>query len=236
MAKIRSYIEPARLYRYRSLKDETQLERELLALNEGYLWCSRFEDLNDPMEGAFLTDKWKEIFDTRYLDLKEYIFDRKSTLGICSFSEVNDHELMWAHYADQFRGICFEYSVERLLNVLDDDVDLVRLFYNEKAYRLGLSAGSDRAIAKKVLSHKNHRWLYEREWRVLSPTIGKVSLNKDNCISRVYIGNRIKPEYKEKILAALSGKRIAYKILEIDGYSIRFDDPQKTKFKKVSRP
>jgi hypothetical protein len=42
-------------------------------------------------------------------DLKAGIqrfYERVSTAGVLSLSEINDDPLMWAHYADAHRGIC----------------------------------------------------------------------------------------------------------------------------------
>lgn len=50
MATIKSYVEPSRLYRYRSLR---AFDREMEAIEDGYLFCAAYRTLNDPMEGAF---------------------------------------------------------------------------------------------------------------------------------------------------------------------------------------
>lgn len=44
---------------------------------------------------------------------------------------LHDHELMWAHYAYQYSGVCIGYSFAKLLDNLDDDVSFVRMYYNE---------------------------------------------------------------------------------------------------------
>ncbi|MGY3034301.1 hypothetical protein ACVIIV_003471 [Bradyrhizobium sp. USDA 4354] len=38
----------------------------------------------------------------------------KPKIGICCFSDTNDNELMWAHYAANYSGICVAYLAERL--------------------------------------------------------------------------------------------------------------------------
>ena len=102
MATIKYYVRPQRLYRYRSLK---HLEREIDAIEDGYLFCAPYTELNDPMEGLFSSSHLlRESED--YRAIRNAIRENKAQIGMCSFSEVHDHELMWAHYADQFRGIC----------------------------------------------------------------------------------------------------------------------------------
>src|ERR1019366_7626025 len=111
----------------RSLKD---LDREMDAIKSGYLYCSPYMNLNDPMEGLFTSSRLlKESAD--YRAIRAAIRDNKARIGVCSFSEVYDHELMWAHYADQFQGICVAYSLTLLLKALGDDVSFVRMYYDE---------------------------------------------------------------------------------------------------------
>ena len=87
---------------------------------------------------------------------------------MCSFSEAYDNELMWAHYADQFTGICIAYSLSKLLRKLGDDATFVRMYYNEVVPTVYHVKKNPDDLAKMVLSNKNYRWLYEREWRMFA--------------------------------------------------------------------
>ena len=222
MAKVLPLIQPLSLYRYRSLNTDEQLARELSAIENNYLWCSNFECLNDPMEGAYEASLLLEK-DPGYESIKKYIFEKKLALGICSFSETNDNDLMWAHYADQFKGICIAYSFEDLLTTLGPNIDFVRLTYSEKIHRIYRKHTSDDDVAKRILSTKSHRWLYEREWRLFSSKTGPLPLRARKCISYVYIGNRMTKDRKKTLMRLLDAKKIRYKIMAIDGYSIRFE-------------
>jgi hypothetical protein len=53
-------------------------------------------------------------------------------MGIASMSEVYDHEPMWAHYADQFAGMCVQYNLARLIKGLDRDIAITRMMYSER--------------------------------------------------------------------------------------------------------
>jgi hypothetical protein len=88
--------------RYRSLK---KFERELEAIVDGYIYCAAYETLNDPMEGVFRSSTaFRESED--YRQARANIVDNKTQIGLPSFSEVYDHELMWAHYADASAVVC----------------------------------------------------------------------------------------------------------------------------------
>jgi Protein of unknown function (DUF2971) len=220
MATIESYVRPRRLYRYRSLAD---VDRELSAIQEGYLYCSPYMKLNDPMEGLFTSSTVFRKSDPSRV-VRQAIRDNKARIGVCSFSEVCDHELMWAHYANQFTGICVAYSLSRLLKSLAADISFVRMYYNEMVPTVYRTTKEPEELAKMVLSYKNYKWLYEREWRMFAGQ-GKVDYHDTKCVSRVYLGSRISPANKKKIETALKKARIATRQMAIDEYFISFDDP-----------
>ena len=215
MAKIRHYVRPQRLYRYRSLK---HLEREIGALTEGYLYCAPYMELNDPMEGLFTSSRLLRESDG-YGDIRNAIRENKSQIGMSSFSEVDNHELMWAHYADQFKGICIAYSLEKLLDNLGANVSFVRMYYNELVPTVHRTHDEPSHLAKMILSYKNYRWLYEREWRMFAP-LGKAHYNERDCVTRVYLGSRIDPKKRDRVLKEMQKIKIETHEMAIDKYSM----------------
>jgi len=218
VAKIKSYVEPRRLYRYRSPED---LDREIGAIEEAYLYCAVYEDLNDPMEGLFASSQLLRGSE-KYHTVRSAIRDSKARIGICSFSEVYNQELMWDHYAKEFRGMCIAYNLPRLLERLDDDIHFVRVYYNERVPIVGKANKSPMEAARMVLSYKNYRWLYEREWRMFA-TQRKAFYRDTKCVSRVYLGSRMKPEDREQITSRLKRLKIKTSDMFIKKYSITFE-------------
>ncbi len=218
MATVKQYVKPQRLYRYRSLR---AMGRELSAIRQGYVHCAPFEDLNDPMEGFFSSSRLLRERE-EYREFRRAIRDRKAQSGICSFSEVYNHELMWAHYADQFQGICIAYSLSRLLANLDKNVSFVRMYYSETEPMVRHTDKSAGQAAKKILSYKNYKWLYEREWRMFAP-LGNAYYNDASCITRVYLGSRIDRDKRNQLKDALDELNIGAMDMTIDKYSIAFE-------------
>lgn len=219
MGEIRSFVKPLRLYRYRSAK---HLDRELEAIRENYLYCAAFENLNDPMEGLFASSQ-RVRQSENYRDVRAAIVDNKAKIGICSFSEVHDHELMWAHYADQFGGFCIGYSLSRLLEGFGDNIDFVRMYYDERVPTVRHTSTEPMLLAKEILSCKNYRWLYEREWRMFAP-IGKVVYTGPTCVKHVYLGSRMTQEHRNKVKKELQGTSITLSDMSIKKYSMSFSD------------
>src|ERR1700757_2447491 len=108
---------------------------------------------------------------------------------MCCFCEVKNHELMWAHYADQFSRICVSYSLSKLLRCLPDDISFVCMFYDETEPRLHRNSTPNDDLARMVLSYKNHRWLYEREWRLFALAKRKVRYRDQDCVTTVRLAN-----------------------------------------------
>jgi hypothetical protein len=79
------------LYRYRSLE---KFDQETEAIEQGYLFCSAYDKLNDPMEGRFTSSR-RFRANPDHSAIREAIIENKGRVGMCSFSEVHDHELMW---------------------------------------------------------------------------------------------------------------------------------------------
>jgi hypothetical protein len=211
-------VQPQRLYRYRPLR---KFERELEALEEGYVFCAAYDTLNDPMEGVFRSSKVFRESDN-YRDARRAIVDNKIQIGMASFSEVHDHELMWAHYADQYRGICISYNFTKLLDDLGDGVSFVRMYYNEIVPMVRHSSEEPNDVAKMVLSYKNYRWLYEREWRMFA-TKGKANYPDKSTVTRVYLGSRIAHDKRRKIIRAMEKLAVETYDMKIEKYSIAFE-------------
>ena len=73
-----------------------------IILNER-LYASRYDELNDPMEGAYLTDPSNG-------NIIRLLREEKYKTRICSLSKDYKHTLLWSHYADSHTGCCIEVS------------------------------------------------------------------------------------------------------------------------------
>lgn len=214
--KIKSYFQPPTLYRYRPLKN---LEREVKAICEATLYCAPYNTMNDPMEGFYTTSQRQRLNST-HAKIRALIADGKSNLGICSFSEVHNNEIMWAHYADEFRGICIAYRFKGLLSGTNEQTEFVRINYRDKAP--WLQSDNTEVAARIFLSCKSYRWNYEREWRMLSAP-GLSSYKNAKCVRCVYLGSRIDEGQKATIKNLLGQVAIKTHSMSLDGYSMEFN-------------
>lgn len=105
-------------------------------------------------------------------------------VGILSLSEIPDHELMWAHYADRHTGLvlCFDEQhafFDRRRSEHDEFYFVRRVIYSDKPAVSMASLDGD-----ALLVTKGKKWAYEREWRMLIPL-------KDASRSITIAGDRV---------------------------------------------
>jgi hypothetical protein len=112
-------------------------------------------------------------------------------------------------------------------------VSFVRNFYNEMVPLVRHSRQGPNNVAKMVLSYKNYRWLYEREWRMFAP-LGKTYFADKTCVTRVYLGSRIDPAKHQKIIKAMDALDIETHDMKIEKYSMTFEPCSRVKTRSQS--
>jgi hypothetical protein len=93
----------------------------------------------------------------------------------------------WAHYANNFQGICIEIEIS------EDKV--TKLDYKKNVLKVTNELNNTDNWAKKILTTKFQEWKYEKEWRILTNN----NYVKDINITAIYLGIRISKEYIEKL-------------------------------------
>jgi len=87
-------------YKFRS---NSSLEHALDIILNQRLYCSPWAELNDPMEGRFLFS-FEGPGKPEYAAVFNELVGSKARRRVCALSESFGSYLMWAHYADGFRG------------------------------------------------------------------------------------------------------------------------------------
>jgi Protein of unknown function (DUF2971) len=219
MAEIKIYAKPSNLYRYRKLGDK--LDQEVGALLGGYIYCPSIQSMNDPMEGTHRMSQ-------RFLEgpggsvRQRQVRAALDGAGIASLSEVFDHEPMWAHYADQFKGMCIQYNMNALLRGLDDDVTLTRMIYSEQEPILLSDRATPFDRARQSLSSKTVRWSGEREWRIFRSGIGEARYGEEKPVKKIFLGSRVSEEDERRLVQV--GRQLGVQVvkMEIQAYAMKF--------------
>lgn len=169
------------LYKYRPLNAFTED-----IIENRRLFCANWNEMNDPMEGMF------EFFTTDRDDrgYLEEIIRHKHELRVCSLSKTKYSHLLWAHYADQFRGVLVAVDIPL------PATDFVEVYYRSShSMQIKRTWNDTEKVARKILSSKHKAWSYEKEVRILSreqyfpvPVIRHVTLGiRANNVSDAFL-------------------------------------------------
>jgi hypothetical protein len=102
---------------------------------------------------------------------REVIYEAlNGNVGILSLSEIADHELMWAHYAERHTGFVLGFDerhpfFNRKRSENDEFYYLRKVIYSDGPPSPSIAD----VTGDKLLVSKGSQWAYEREWRMLLP-------------------------------------------------------------------
>jgi hypothetical protein len=173
---------------------------------DGFIRLTQPAALNDPFEASFCRKSLDELTshfdDAMALDpefgeipFSQYIENRMHHIGIVSLSETKENLLMWAHYANEHKGLVVgiaDFPRESIFHSLFRADTLINSSCGEEwspfngkpkpvSYRKGLryrndkfdydysnisAEGADRMLYD-IFMQKSEEWIYEQEHRVV---------------------------------------------------------------------
>jgi hypothetical protein len=143
-----------KFYKFRSVSEDS-FEKVRSILTSGKFWFSSLWEQNDSLEGVYLSSAPED----------GGVFDEKNQFKICSFStkEALQEPLMWAHYANGFKGLAIEIEADNTIN------------FHKVKYQNEFSQNNDELATKnlrlnkiiKIITHKTSNWEYESEFRCI---------------------------------------------------------------------
>ncbi len=184
---------PKELYRFLSSEGgiKTLLNRSLR--------YSKISALNDPYDMLFgITDLPEEAGeDVNYLALSLHLREITGNMvGVISFSARCNEPTMWAHYADNYRGMCLVFDP----SVLPEGA-FTKVKYGKKRpsvsfndlQNIGGGNGSGDIFSDELLATKSDSWAYEEEYRLIAMHCGDKRYNgfmsmPNGFLKRVILG------------------------------------------------
>jgi len=149
---------------------------------------------------------------------EDYIRDIQSGNLIISFSERHDSPLLWAHYANNYRGACLHFLGGNMFGYRDSLFGKVQYRENRPilplslAYNLADKQSRSRsvrlraAVQKLFFFEKAIDWSYEKEVRhvySLTPNRDSVSFEQRNLLS-IICGPRMAQDDKDRLRQIVS--------------------------------
>ena len=159
-----------------------------------------------------------------------------SEVHICCFSEVNNHPLMWGHYADGHRGICLVFDLHELTRSGQFAMTPViytadRPKWNQIRER-NTYKNSDlfqHRFQTALLATKGDQWSYEREIRLISHNPGLNAFPR-TAFEGVILGARVSEKdanaLEDVLRAVYPGYRVGRVKLDTNTGEIAINDFQ----------
>ena len=151
---------------------------------------------------------------------------------------------MWAHYANNHRGICVEYDLLEINNILM--FTAIPVIYSGE--RICFDFFDPQSIEKDTsklfiqsLTSKSPEWNYEKEWRIIrdqSACGDKWDANKKGALlemirpSSITLGCAAKPEFEQEVKVYCSANKIDLYKMEKDSIQYRLNKKVVLEFDK----
>ena len=146
--------------------------------------------------------------------------------GVACFTESNNNMLMWAHYADNGRGICLEFDTEFEPFTLMRKVKYVDSIPEINSLSALIKDDFDQFI--DLYCTKSDHWKYEKEWRSLHDSAGTRFTYESNALKAVYFGPEVDKSVLNIVCLILHGQNPDVKLhtskTRDDKFSIEFSN------------
>ncbi|MCQ2132005.1 MAG: DUF2971 domain-containing protein [Bacteroidaceae bacterium] len=176
-----------KLYKYKSID-----YIEDVIINQR-LYCSQFDELNDPMEWAFTSNQNKDSISKLIKDTE------KDKWRICCLSKSEQYGLMWSMYGDSHHGVCLEVEVSTdsyyiPYSQFDSNQQCYHQWiYGEIIYKNTCAeVNIDQKTIVNVLWTKSKQWEHEQEIRFVSKlTQDETKKYLQVKVNKVFLGRRM---------------------------------------------
>ncbi|UHG93303.1 DUF2971 domain-containing protein [Spirosoma oryzicola] len=166
------------------------------------LWMQKAVDHNSNKQKRELLKKIKEVGIENFERLAYESFTRqRRESGVCCFSEKSDIALMWSHYAEKHRGVCFGFSFQPVVSQDHYFMTLKKVKYISKIDPVNYYNKSDKCIDHWVTS-KSTVWEYEKEVRgFINDRYGYDLFPFSKiCLKEIFLGCRLSKRERDEIL------------------------------------
>ncbi|WP_394201967.1 DUF2971 domain-containing protein [Shewanella waksmanii] len=195
------------------------------------------EQSHDVVNSRYLENPndFLNFVDTCLSNYKSDLSAQAESLGV--FSTASDipndpriqvsNMLLWAHYADEFKGFCVKYDLDILkksLVKLNPDVNFAwtAVNYVNEPHTINLLDDVNKSALEyfKSIQCKHEQWSYECEIRFVATKTGIMSFSPE-AIKAVYIGEKMSQDQQALLIGV-----IKYNLPKADIYKVSTNKDQ----------
>jgi len=221
----------------------TRIKQDANSLINHEIHTSTFDKLNDPFEFYVLEEitklrhKLERDYGDKAKDVNKQLLEIKDfskTIGIYSLSiqkpiqsflsnrklkqNCPTNELLWSHYANEHKGFCIEYDINKLKGdyILSNNVNEINIKYqlnppNYKALKSVIKNNKD--VMLTLFGIKSSSWKYENELRLIFDISGNKSYHP-TALKSIYFGLNMNLEEKKFIINGLKNINVKFYQME----------------------
>jgi len=150
-----------------------------------------------------------------------------NSYGVYCLSERRDNILMWSHYADYHKGVCFGFNSRLVF----DKNSAFTMLEEKGTTALGIKYQEvpelnypSKDFHEKVLLTKFCDWEYESEWRVIEPILEGQRLFKipPEVLSEVILGCEMPEQDRDEVIGLVKGRETKPKVYRARKSSTKF--------------
>ncbi|MDR6462676.1 DUF2971 domain-containing protein [Chryseobacterium sediminis] len=142
--------------------------------------------------------------------------------GVLSLSTQNNNILMWSHYTENHKGVCFGFEFSE-----DAFSKTKRVRYQSHYDDIWAWLHTDEEVVDRILFSKSSDWQYEDEYRIIRESIGAEKFNPDS-LKEIIFGSKMSENDRLEIIEECrkSGLNPTFKeaTLDIERYKINISD------------
>jgi hypothetical protein len=198
-------------------------------------------EININYPGLSVENKRKRINaalnDTELKDnlIKNYERYRNSLLedcGVQCMTEKHLNLLMWSHYSNCHKGICVEFDTNEMLKHVNDKIWCNKVIYKKEYPSLKVVFNNDQNKIDKfgtsILRIKSNDWSYEKEWRIVFPSVTKFYPNRlipipKESIKKIFLGLEMEDNCKYNLVKLIKVNYAKDQIFEMKKSLHSFD-------------
>lgn len=209
-----------KVYKYRGVLNNDNLKRDLKTFLNNEFYASKFDTMNDKFEANFdeiITDTvtyFEKVFNIDATNVKkgiEKIIESKNKLGIYCLSKTYKNETLWAYYADNNKGYCIEYDLEKLKDKTRnlDFFSVADVNYTDNKPVITVLDINSKNVINKMFATKKKRWSQEEEIRLLFDNFG-LKKHHQSAITAIYFGCDSSDELIENLISEFDDRDIDF--------------------------
>lgn len=145
--------------------------------------------------------------------------------GLLSLTINKANPLMWSHYTDSHKGLCFEFDTRKAVDFFSLSRNVI---YHKERKTYNYFKLTPGGLHHAVLYIKSYHWEYEQEWRVMTTKPNTIHSFPPRALTAIYMGINFSRENEETVIELAKKKKHKIKLYKAkiahDKFDLEFEE------------